>query len=262
VAPTECLPEARKAAERCIALDPHIADGHSVLGVIRAMLDKDWEGALAALERSVVLDPWEPTARTTLALYGYSPRGRHEEARRHAEHALELDPLSLPCLAYLASVASFGGDHQRAASLCRQALELDPGFVLALWNLLTAREQLGALEEALGLAHRLVAATQGSPVMRAHLARLLARTGRVGQASTLLASLQARALGQADYWYATGWLALGNRPRALEALERAEAARSNFLVFTAVEPSLAGLRSEPRFRALLRRLRLDEVRVG
>jgi hypothetical protein len=52
------------------------------------------------------------------------------------------------------------------------------------------------------------------------------------------------------------YTALGDKPRALDALERAYAQRIVDLNFMAVDPMLAGLRAEPRFVTLKGRMGL------
>ena len=56
--------------------------------------------------------------------------------------------------------------------------------------------------------------------------------------------------------------ALGENALALDALERAFAARDAQLVFLKDDPRWSGLRSEPRFAALMRALKLDRFGPG
>jgi hypothetical protein len=50
------------------------------------------------------------------------------------------------------------------------------------------------------------------------------------------------------------YLGLGDKERALDNLERAYAANSEFMVYLGQDPLYDALRSEARFTALLRRL--------
>jgi hypothetical protein len=114
------------------------------------------------------------------------------------------------------------------------------------------------LDEALAVALRLVAVTQNSPVMRAQLARILARCGRQSEARALLAELEAQGPGLA-FFRGCAWLALGEHDCALQALAVAESTRSNFLVFSAVDANLDELRADSSFAELIRRLGLEHV---
>jgi TolB-like protein/DNA-binding SARP family transcriptional activator/Tfp pilus assembly protein PilF len=255
--PRDHLPEAEEAARRSIGLDPNVASAHSALGLVQSMWHWDWAGAVASLERAVELEPWDPTSRSVLALYGYTCQGRHDEARAQVERGCELDPLSPAGLAYFALAVYFARDYQRSAEACLQALELVDEFPLALWVLVLDREQQGALDEALGLGERLVRATQGSPVMRAQVARLLAKAGRRGDARALLEALTGPTPGSIDYFLAVARWEAGDLLGALELFERAAAVRSNFFVFSAVDPLIDRMRDDPALAAILGRLGLS-----
>ena len=56
--------------------------------------------------------------------------------------------------------------------------------------------------------------------------------------------------------------ALGETTLALDALERAYVAHDTQLVFLKDDPRWAGLREQPRFVALLRKLKLDRYGPG
>jgi hypothetical protein len=67
--------------------------------------------------------------------------------------------------------------------------------------------------------------------------------------------------GQGDLWphaVAYQYARLGERDRAFEWLERAYRARVQHLVWIKVEPSLDGLRGDPRYKDLVRRMGLPE----
>jgi hypothetical protein len=50
---------------------------------------------------------------------------------------------------------------------------------------------------------------------------------------------------------------IGEKDRAFDWLERAYEDRVGFLVMIKIEPRLEGLRSDPRYNDLLRRMRLE-----
>jgi hypothetical protein len=60
------------------------------------------------------------------------------------------------------------------------------------------------------------------------------------------------------YYFAVVYVGLGENEKAMEWLEKAFADRSNGLVFMKVEPELDNLRSNPRFLALQKRVKLPE----
>ena len=89
-------------------------------------------------------------------------------------------------------------------------------------------------------------------VMLAGLARAQAAAGDRREALATLRELELRRNGRALFASeeALVWLALGERGRALDDLERAQADGSGWLAYLDVDPRLDPLRKEPRFGAL------------
>ena len=121
-------------------------------------------------------------------------------------------------------------------------------------------ESAGQLESALAALERAVAFGGERRYRLASLAYACARAGRVERARELLSSLMAEDEGSyvPPSRIAAVLLALGERSRALDWLERAFAERDNWLVFLAVAPEFDELRQEPRFAALIRQMSLPD----
>jgi len=79
---------------------------------------------------------------------------KFRKIKREMDRTLELDPDYPPALVaraqYLTEMpAIFGGDEQEAVRLYERALELDPGFIVALYYLARLNARHGRYEEAL-----------------------------------------------------------------------------------------------------------------
>jgi len=98
-----------------------------------------------------------------------------------------------------------------------------------------------------------------APAFLAGLGRAYALAGRQAQARNVLAQLQA--LSSERYvspsFAAVVYAALGEHDRALASLERAYNERSQSVIWIKSEPAFDGLRDDPRFQDLLRRLHLS-----
>jgi serine/threonine-protein kinase len=92
----------------------------------------------------------------------------------------------------------------------------------------------------------------------ASLAWVLARAGKDHEARALLDALHARA--ERGYVsavaFATVYLGLGERERALDWIERAYAERRGWLVYLRIHPLLDAVREEPRCQALVGKMKL------
>ena len=95
-------------------------------------------------------------------------------------------------------------------------------------------------------------------MMRAALAHTLGAAGRPVEAGQILDDLtsQARQKYVAPYFLAGIHVGLGENDRALEYLDKAFEEHSNWLLYLHMDPSMDGLRDEPRFQDLLRRIGL------
>ncbi|MFI5372830.1 MAG: protein kinase, partial [Candidatus Eisenbacteria bacterium] len=254
LSPSEARAGATAAAERALALDPGLPEAHTSLGFIRDFFEWDWSAAEAAYRRAIEAGPSYATARQWYAelLVGL---GRFDEAIAESQRAVALDPLSMIMQVSLADVLYFARDFPRALRTLRGVLELDPGFATALTDLGRMLTETGAHDEAIeSFRHaERVLGTGGKP--SAGLAYALARAGRVDEARHALAEMEARlapapaAAGR--HSIAVTYLALGDRERAIEWLERAHRDGDRALVWLKVHPRLDPLRGDARFERLI-----------
>jgi TolB-like protein len=85
--------KAVELALKALELDENLAEAYTVLGSIYDYVDWDWEKAESAFKRALELNPNYATAHHYYSEH-LSITGRHEEARKHIDKALELNPLS------------------------------------------------------------------------------------------------------------------------------------------------------------------------
>ena len=80
------------AAQKALALDPSLAEGHIALGRIKSRLEWDWAAADAAFRQGMQLGPSSSLARLQYANY-LTAVGRFEESIAIGTRTVELDPL-------------------------------------------------------------------------------------------------------------------------------------------------------------------------
>lgn len=104
-------------AERAIALDPLLAEGHAMLGTFRAVMG-NWLGAAESFERAVTLDPGDPNSAHNMVLYLLMPLGRLTAARQEADRIFALAPAwSAPLVlqAFISNVLDESAEAERHA---------------------------------------------------------------------------------------------------------------------------------------------------
>jgi len=254
--PRERFPRAKAAVARALAIDPDLSEAHSSSGFIAFWYDWDWAGSEASLKRAIDLNPSSAEAHIAYAHLLYNLR-RLPEAAAQARLAMQLDPLSPLVHTLGSSFLSADGDKAEGARALEKALQIDPDF----WTALMVRgarrgrqDPAGALAD-LTRARRLCGDCSQATTA---LGLVQVQLGQAQAAAEVLRAMEARARDR--YVPATSLaalhLALGDRQRALDLLERAHAERDARLSFLVTDLRWKQLHAEPRFRALATRMGL------
>ena len=146
--PETAYPRARAAATKAIELDDTLAEPHTSLLAVKMDYDWDWSGADAEFQRSVQLNPAYPIAHFWYAMY-LAAMGQRDQASAAISRARELDPLSVLINTHVGVVQYLGHQYGQAIKWIRDALELDPNYVVAHWYLGQAYAEKGMYEDAI-----------------------------------------------------------------------------------------------------------------
>jgi Predicted integral membrane protein len=93
--PEACLPQAKEAAQRAIALDPQVAEAHTSLALCHLFYDRDRQSAEREFLHSLELKPRSSLTRTWYGLYFLQwAEGRFEEGLAQTTQAVQIDPIS------------------------------------------------------------------------------------------------------------------------------------------------------------------------
>jgi eukaryotic-like serine/threonine-protein kinase len=255
--PREAAHKAREAATKAIQIDETLAEGHTSLGGIKFSFDWDWEGAEREFRRAIELNPNDVTAhfwyaQLLLAL------ARWDEALASVEWATHLDPVAPIIMEFRGAIFHNTRQYDKAIEQLQRTLSLDPNYFLVHYDLGRAYEQLGKYEEAIAEFQKALELSGGDLTTRASLAHVYAVSGRRARAERILNDLKQQAKGSnLTYQIADIYLGLRQKEEAFQWLEKAFEERSGWLTWTAIEPKLDPLRSDPRFADLLRRMRLS-----
>jgi len=245
---------AREAAQRALALDDGLAEGHAALGYVNFMWLWEWPAAEREFRRAIALDANHAPAHHWYALF-LAAMGRPEEARREIELARRLDPVSRILGAAAGYVAFYGRDYPRAERECRSVLEDAPEFLVAravLGMALTGQgrhaEAVDAFREAIELDRGATGAYLGD------LGHAQARFGNRDGALATLARLDdwARQGVPVQYGRALVHVGLGDAGAALESLEIARSQSETAWLWLPVDPRMDSLRSLPGYQQVLR----------
>jgi serine/threonine-protein kinase len=245
-------PEALAAAEKSIALAPDHAEGYQARGLVREGAHQDWEGARSDLEKARSLSPQNPAVLSQTASL-LAALGNLTEAIPLLEQAATIDPLSPDIGATLSAVYLGTGQLPLAEAAARRALETSPDHGRAARNLGFALLLQGRNEEARQAFQR------SSNPLFVHMGNILVAhaLGHDDEARRGLAKLlEGDRTLQASYQVAQIHAWMGDVDRAFDWLRRAVTAHDAGLLYVKYDPILKPLRADPRYAALLSRLKL------
>jgi tetratricopeptide (TPR) repeat protein len=212
-----------------------------------------WQAADAELKQAIELEPGNAEAHR-LAGYLATTYGRFDEAIEQSEKAIGLDPLQPWNYIARGYAAYRSGRLAQAEADFRTALDLAPGsgkFHCLLGAALIAR---GERESAL-------AEMKKEPSPRFHhvgMALALGALGRHDESDEELRTAEQEFGDEMGYWIAMVYAARGDPDRAFAWLDRSFNVYGDGMTWIKGDPLLATLVEDPRYKALLQKMRLPE----
>lgn len=251
-------PGARQAALRALELDERLAAAHAVLGFSLLHGDWDWASAEKELRRAVELDPQRATSHLWHAI-ALEATGRSEEAVEAARKAVVIQPQDANVHAGLGYRLYWARRYDEAVTELTAAAQLDPQLDTAYYFIGRARVQQGRFKEAQDAFDRAWEISPKNSNVTSAAAYMDAMSGKRKQAQKVLSELERQANRglRVSSQVAALHAALGKKGVALGWLERAQESHEGALVWIKIDPRFDSLRNEPRFKAILREMKLD-----
>jgi len=250
LSPKEAFTEARKAAEKALEIDDLLAEAHNSLAYIKYIYEWDWPGAERGFKLAISLNPNYATAHQWYAEF-LTIVGRFDEALKEIKRAQELDPLSLIMNAIGGWPYMYGRKYDQAIEHFQKTLEMDPDFRPAHSYLARTYLWKGMYEEALK-EYEILNDLAG-------IGHAYAKLGKIKEAHRFLNELreQSKHTSIRPSRVALVYFALGDNDEGFEWLEKAYEERGYGMSRLKVSPEYDSARSDPRFKALLKKMNLE-----
>jgi tetratricopeptide (TPR) repeat protein len=252
----------RTAALKALELDDTLSEARVSLANAR-LWEWSWSDAEKELQRAISLDPNNATAHQW---YGYllSALSRFHEAIAEMKHAKELDPLSPNKQNSLAATLCRAGRYDEALEQFREVPDPDANSEFRHRRMAAIYERKGMWTESMnplaialkyGGKKELAVSVQGKFISSGYATakqtflwgdlREMQKRYKNGSPSVALSIAEDCAL-------------LGGQDKAFEWLEKALRERDKNLMYLKVDDRLEGLRSDPRFVEMARRIGLPQ----
>jgi TolB-like protein/Tfp pilus assembly protein PilF len=250
----ESFQKAKSAARKALDLDDGLGEAHASLAHVR-LHDWDWEDLEKDFQRALELDPSQAIVYYWYGEYLMS-RGKPEEAIAVTQQAHQMDPLSPVIGSSLAMILYLARRYDQALRILDRAMEIAPEHFLPHLRMGLVSVQIRKYDQAISHLKLAVKLACQSTETQAALALAYAAAGKSKRAAEILAQLQERQ-GQRyvlPYNLAKIYAAGGNSEKAFEWLESSYQGGNPDLIELNSEPIFDGLRGDPRFTGLMRRV--------
>ena len=254
--PSEAWPKAKAAAMQALDIDDALAEAHTSLGLVREHFEWDWAGAEQEFRRAIELNPNSATAHHWYGAY-LANMGRSDQGLRETKKAQELDPLSLIINTSLGWQLYVARHNDQAAEQLRKVLDIDAKFAPARRMLEEVYAEMGKQKEAVAEREKILSLS-GSPELAASIEEDFFKAGYKGVLQSWLDGLTeiSKHGYVSSYSIAQAYMRMGEKEKAFGWLEKAYEEHDSGLVSLAVEPMFDAVRPDPRFRDILRRMKL------
>ena len=254
--PSQTRPQSRVAALKALELNPNLAEAHNALAKIAMDYDVDFAEATREFKRAIELNPNYAGAHHWFS-GTLESQGQFAEAIAESKLGTELDPFSAVNLVDQGRIYGSARRFTEAKGVFEKALAIDPAFSYAHWHYGEMLQVSGDLKGA-AVEYAKARAANNAPepiALSGQLAAIMGRPEEARQALMALDELEKHRYVD-FFWRALLYLGLGDKDRALQFLEQSYANNEGYEIgLIKVDPMLDSLRAEPRFQALVRKVR-------
>jgi|HubBroStandDraft_1064217.scaffolds.fasta_scaffold32696_1 TolB-like protein/DNA-binding winged helix-turn-helix (wHTH) protein/Tfp pilus assembly protein PilF len=254
------MPRAKEAALTALKLDDSLAESHASLAFVEMQYEWNWAASEQEFRRAIALNPNYATAHQWFATW-LMVQGHADDSIAEIELARKADPLSIIIRTDAVDMLCAAGRFDEAIAQAHEALELDPNFLITRYFLGVAYVGKKMYPEALIEYQKGVAIDGSDEWSRAGLGHVYALLHDRANAEKIVQQLLQDSRGRSDLALelAAIYAALDEKDQAFAWLDKAYQNREGGLMFLNTPLSFDGLRSDPRFTNLIRKMGLPRA---
>jgi len=256
--PDKAFTIAKTAAEKALEIDNTLAEAHCSLGLVKFWLELDWDSAKSYFQRAIHLDPGYSAAHCWFAIL-LVWQGETEKAIAEVKHAQKLDPLSSITQAMVGFILYVARRFDEAIEHGRQALEIEPDSITALYLGALPYKEKQMYAEAISLLEKAVDLSHRRPFFLGLLGHVLGISGNKSEARKILEELVKRSTQEyvGPLMFVWLYLGLGDNEQAIEWFEKAfNEGQGPYHIFLG-DSVYDGIRSTTQFRKILKKIGIE-----
>jgi serine/threonine-protein kinase len=246
----------RREALKALEIDNSVGEAHASIALIKQLYDWDWPGAEREYQQALMLNPSDAEARHQYA-HLMAVLGRYDDAIAEMTRALDLEPLSVVINSCLGQKLYYARRFDEAIQQHQKAIEMDPHQPYAHFHLGYDFHQKGRFKEAVSEFQTAIDLSGDIARAKGAQGQAYAQSNNKDLARGLIEQLEC---GWESRYVATYiaqiFVGLDQKDEAFEWLDRAYEGRHSFLIYLS-DPLWDTLRPDPRFAALLKKMRLE-----
>jgi TolB-like protein/class 3 adenylate cyclase len=252
----QCIPQAKVAIAKALALDDGLGEAHAALGTIKLFFDWDWLAAEREIKRALELEPNDATTRHAYADY-LAIMGDVNASLNQMVIARRYDPLSAVARVTLCGHLLYAQQYDSCIAECRRWLEVNPETRTIRSFLASAFWCKGLYGEWLAESRKVAAGDEEYIQALDRGYQASGSKGAVREAARVLAARHLKNPASGRMLSIAGlYSRAGVKDSAFVWLEAAFRERLPGLLHVPIEPVYDNIRSDPRYKALLRKIGL------
>lgn len=260
LSPKEAFPHAKAAAQKALEIDPLLPEAHTFLAYSLIIYDWNFAEGERAFKRAIELDPNNSAAHFRYGQIYLVPMGRIDEGIAEIKRGLELEPLDINMGATLGWTYLAAGQNDQAYDQAKKTFDLEPTHPIGRWMLSQTYIATGKYEEAISLDEQWLQTDPTNQFALRDAGIAYAKAGRRGKAEEMIGRY--RELAKTQYVptcrIASIYVALDDKEKAFEELERSFEVRDWELYRLNADTYWIPLHGDPRFEELVKRLNLPK----
>jgi TolB-like protein/Tfp pilus assembly protein PilF len=260
--PRESFPKAKEMAKKAIALDPSLANAHSLLGLTLLHYDWNWPGAEKSLRQALAINDQNSFAHSGFGTYLLAI-GKMDEAVNEYLLELQVNPLASRTVVNCGMTLMRSGKLDEAIAHMQRVIDSEGGNPHTQWLLGQAWFLKNEHEKGIEQIRQAAAISKRNPMILSGLGWALATNGQSEEAREILSELKRRSDEEPirPYLIAKIFAGLNDADEAFAWLGQSFRQHDPSLAFILTDETLVHLHQDQRFKDLLTRLKLDQVFV-